>query len=115
MSCPTSGIHLLATQPKEFKGLVNNKIMEYADKGITVIATYKNPNPRNSGHVAVVKPGDLGSSSKALGEHRLPKLLNIGPSSSTGEVNLGAAFNLHEKHVVFYVNPNDIKAVEKKE
>jgi hypothetical protein len=53
---------------------------EYANRGCLVIAAWKNPNPNLSGHVAIVRPGNLETSSKWKYDiPTVPKVANVGP------------------------------------
>ena len=55
----------------------------YANKGLLVLAAWKNPNPEKSGHVAVVRPGNGGTSAKwGYKTPLVPKVANVGPAKS---------------------------------
>ena len=54
---------------------------EYANQGCLVVAAWRNPNPKASGHVAVVRPGRPVTSTKwKHATPGVPMVANVGPA-----------------------------------
>lgn len=68
------------TEAQAWHAVSGDSAQYYANHGYLAIAAWKNPDPEKSGHVAVVRPGTLGTSGK-WGYHipKVPKVANVGP------------------------------------
>ena len=69
------------------------RAQQLADSGVMVVACYKNPNPRWSGHIAFVMPSEITTDSIAASG---PRMIQAGKTNSNN-MSLKAAFSRHIK------------------
>ena len=86
--------------------LTAQKALDYANKGVTVIASWVNPNPKESGHVAVVAPGEKLTYDDIRKENTV-MIFNVGKTN--GEVNLGTGFGTRD--VGFFILNADLNTL----
>lgn len=56
-----------------------------ANAGLLVVAAFQNPDPKSSGHVATVVPGELQSSGGSWGRRQVPTIAQAGKTVFTGK------------------------------
>ena len=97
---------------KQIKLNVLETAQRYADSGIVVVAVYKNPNPKWSGHIALVMPAE-----KTIDDvhNEGPVLIQAG-RTNTNNITFRQAFRYHltswppnSKKIVFFYNDNNKK------
>ena len=71
------------TNDIEWSDIVGTSAQYYANHGYLVIAAWQNPNRQKSGHVAIVRPGMMGTSKKwGIRIPGVPKVANVGVEDS---------------------------------
>lgn len=74
-----------------------------ANKGFLVIAAWKNPDPEQSGHVAVVRPGEPCTSMKwGYRVPQVPMVANVGPAERC-RMDRGANWAFGEEPTYFHL------------
>lgn len=89
-------IHAALIHSKNWLEISSDNAIYYANKGYLVLASWANPDPKQSGHVAVVRPGEGTTSGKwGITEPKVPKLANVGPPK-TCRLDRGANYAFGE-------------------
>ena len=95
--------------PKYATSITQKQAQEYANKGVTVVASYIS-NSKKPDHVAIVAPGDK----MAYSEQRKENVVNVyNVGENNGEMALSEAFGA--KSVGFFVTNADLETLSSKE